>query len=626
MYPFVAVRVVFPDGSEFLDVPVANVDPMAGFAVLGPIDAAAPPLELVDGEDMAIGAELFLIVYPQEDEPYPQSVIGQGSLQSVWEPEHAGITHFQTDITVSEGLLFTISEGLIHQDTVSGGALVNRQGEMVGISTPVPSFERTDLTMAASASDLAPIIERLIHGETHPLLVHGDLPPSGQSTEYVFSTREDWDSHWEGWNSPSTSFSAHRRTFLVMEPVGTVVDVELFGDAYHLQYTLGPARIWSPGLDQEVISHSVHWPQHESGSVKLTSDVPHFLTIEFTPRFDDGGPVLGDVTLRSNVRLIPLRDPDMGREIAVGDTIVGNVAAVDNVTGGGSEPSGSGLVSLVEDWYKIRLTEGETVAISSESVASIRHDMTMVVDFPGSRENQVVRRQWEGGGARLANDFKIVYRAPHTGDYFIDVRAGAGYYLTVEEAPAGLEPVLVPPSPMVEGEISSPFGPMTVYRSVLGGFSIQVPAGWKYSEDQQRHDPFAEIQRAYGPNGEELIIGFDNEDIAGIKEGLAERGASVAELEATPEWDWLDTAGFLFLFWLGPYPHSTPDEPEEYLGVSQTAQGIPMARWLRYSGSVAAVYYLAEAEAWVGVAYSFPADDDEMRALADYSFCTFRVD
>ena len=111
-----------------------------------------------------------------------------------------------------------------------------------------------------------------------------------------------------------------------------------------------------------------------------------------------------------------------------------------------------------------------------------------------------------------------------------------------------------------------------------------------------------------------------------MKEEMAETGASVAELEATPEWDWLETASFLFLFWLGPYPDSTPNEPEESLGVSQTAQGIPMERWMISGESVAAVYYLAEAEAWVGVAYSFPAEDEELKALADYSFSTFRVD
>ena len=60
VWPYGAVRVVFPDGSEFEEVPVANSDPLSGLAVLGPIDAPAPPLALADGEAAAIGTDLFL--------------------------------------------------------------------------------------------------------------------------------------------------------------------------------------------------------------------------------------------------------------------------------------------------------------------------------------------------------------------------------------------------------------------------------------------------------------------------------------------------------------------------------------------------------------------------------------
>ena len=85
----------------------------------------------------------------------------------------------------------------------------------------------------------------------------------------------------------------------------------------------------------------------------------------------------------------------------------------------------------------------------------------------------------------------VVYRAPHAGEFFIDVSAPGGYYLSVEEASAGSEPLFIPPSPRVEGEVEGPFGPMTVYKSRLGGFSIQVPAGWEYGMDE-KYLPFAE--------------------------------------------------------------------------------------------------------------------------------------
>ena len=38
VWPFESVRVVFPDGSEFLEVPVKGLDVVADLAVIGPID------------------------------------------------------------------------------------------------------------------------------------------------------------------------------------------------------------------------------------------------------------------------------------------------------------------------------------------------------------------------------------------------------------------------------------------------------------------------------------------------------------------------------------------------------------------------------------------------------------
>ena len=78
VWPFNEVRVVFPDGAEFLDVPVHGSDLMADVAVLGPIDAPAAPLPLVNGEDQAIGADTYLIGYPAEVDEFPLPAITRG--------------------------------------------------------------------------------------------------------------------------------------------------------------------------------------------------------------------------------------------------------------------------------------------------------------------------------------------------------------------------------------------------------------------------------------------------------------------------------------------------------------------------------------------------------------------
>jgi len=36
VWPFEEVRVTFPDGSEFLDAPVMNTDPLGDLAIIGP--------------------------------------------------------------------------------------------------------------------------------------------------------------------------------------------------------------------------------------------------------------------------------------------------------------------------------------------------------------------------------------------------------------------------------------------------------------------------------------------------------------------------------------------------------------------------------------------------------------
>ena len=594
VWPYSTVRVVFADGSEYSDVPVVNYDPLAGWALLGPVDTSAPPLTLGNGESTALGSELFLIVYAEENESFPKPVIGRGSLQALWEPERAGITYFQIDISVADGLTDEVVVNSI--DTVSGGALVNGQGELIGISIPVQSFERRTSTMAASAADIAPVVTRLINRSPHPELDDRLLASTTGEFEFVFNTRDDWDIQWE-----EPTYYYHRR-FLVLEPIGTVVDIDLTGNASDLDFSLQPFL----GLEDRYqrYQRTVNEMQHRAGSVELKSEGPHLLTIRYSPSYSlEGTAEFEEVRLRSNYRLQPLHDPDDGKTISVGDTIVGSADfPMDN------------------DWFRIGLMEGEAVLISGESVASYSYGMSMGVDFPGSRETQKVLRRGEGGGILSANDFSIVYRAPHSGDFFIEVSANAGYYLMVEMAPAGAEPVFIPPIAKIEGDVSSPFGPMTVYKSELGGFSIQVPAGWYHSSDQGEHDPFAEIHRASSPDyAWELVIGFDNRMLAEVKESAGHLGVTTDDLRSA--------ANFFFLFWLGP---DLNDDEFESLGAGQTAQGIPMELSVISPGDVkiaVATYYLADSVAFVGVAYTFPAEKyDELKGLAEYSFSTFLLD
>ena len=85
------------------------------YALLG-----APPLTLSDGEDLAIGSELYLVGYPAEMELFPQPTITSGILSRLREWERAGITYFQTDAAIAGGQ--------------SGGVLVDARANVIGIS------------------------------------------------------------------------------------------------------------------------------------------------------------------------------------------------------------------------------------------------------------------------------------------------------------------------------------------------------------------------------------------------------------------------------------------------------------------------------------------------------------
>ena len=120
LWPFREARVVFPDGSEFNDVPVVAWDLLVDLAVLGPITADVAPLRLEDGEGLNIASDVYLLGYPGEREAFPTPTIVRGLISRVREWAAVGITYFQTDAAVAGGQ--------------SGGVMVSDRGAVIGIS------------------------------------------------------------------------------------------------------------------------------------------------------------------------------------------------------------------------------------------------------------------------------------------------------------------------------------------------------------------------------------------------------------------------------------------------------------------------------------------------------------
>ena len=113
---------MFPHGTELREVPLIGWDLIADVAVLGPVQLeempALPPFDTTDG--LPIGADLFVIGYPGEEESFPQPTISRGILSRYrrWPDQEA--TYLQTDASLDGGQ--------------SGGVLASAAGAVVGMT------------------------------------------------------------------------------------------------------------------------------------------------------------------------------------------------------------------------------------------------------------------------------------------------------------------------------------------------------------------------------------------------------------------------------------------------------------------------------------------------------------
>ena len=417
--PIGEVSIVFPNGNQ-MNVPVTAWDPMSDIALLGPVNVTVPPLELRDGEDLVVGSELFLLGYPGESDPSPQPAIVSGLLSQIREWEPLGITYFQTDAEVAGGQ--------------SGGVLVNARGEVIGISGL--RFTESNYALVASAASLKPIIQQLALGEGTSWVSNRELSLGERGLTFSGRLHNPWDT----------------RTYMLTAASGEVIDLEIESQSplcFKVTDATGDV-ILEGGNGSGGIAR---------GSGKSLAGEYHFLSID-TPGRSAGEPV--EFRLTSNLPVFPQNDPDDGRTIRRSGSASALIGSIDHFHD--------------TDWYPFHLKEGETVRILASS-ANV--DTVLLVDSPNFRVNQVTSDDDSGGGL-FDTDSELVFRAPKAGEYYIVVRdfdgqSLGGYFLLVEQAPIGSEPVAVPPDPQ---EVDTPHGRMLVYESLFSDLSIQVPADW----------------------------------------------------------------------------------------------------------------------------------------------------
>ena len=414
VWPFDAVRVVFPDGSEYPEALVANWDLMGDLAVLGPLTTTVGPVNLVDREELVIGSQLYLIGYPAEEEPFPQPTITQGILSRLRQWEPIDMTYFQTDAASAGGQ--------------SGGVLVAESGEVIGISGF--SFSEAGFGLVASAADVNPRVKALIDGENVAGLGDRSVPLIGGRLKHESTLLNLWDQHF----------------YVINQVIGTRIDlrVESEGDAL-----LAVADVFGDLLIFADDSHT----GVESASATTELSGPYFVGVV------QSNEESSDFSVTSSHALIPYDDPDDGITVSVGQTVAGNMDfPFDN------------------DYFLIDLEEGQIIEMV---VDSMNIDGVVAVDFLGAAEEQLVTDDDSGGGIFGINA-KLIYRAPHTGSFFIVVNDAdfaeiGGYFLRVTNAPPGAIPAVIARPPEA---FDSPFGPMLLYQSDDYPFAIQYPETW----------------------------------------------------------------------------------------------------------------------------------------------------
>lgn len=265
VWPYTAARVVTNDGQVFDETPMAASDFLIDLAILGPIDTDLPPAPLADGEQLPVGADVYLLGFPAEGEHIPQPAIARGLIARfrAWDP--LDITYFQTDAAVAGGQ--------------SGGMLVAADGSVIGISgmSLGDSF-----AVAASAADVAAVLTRLVDGDATLGPAMRPFPPRGRSRTQSFSPAHFWD----------------QRMYVILPPIAQ-------GDVDVSAESEGDALLFVTNIYNEYPLYLDDTPDgKEQGTFSVESRAPYFLVA--APAYDTPD----QIAVSSSQRITPFDDPD----------------------------------------------------------------------------------------------------------------------------------------------------------------------------------------------------------------------------------------------------------------------------------------------------------------------------
>jgi S1-C subfamily serine protease len=372
VWPFDAVRLVFPDGSEIEEAPVIARDEMADLALISLPDAARSPADIADGTMLAVGSDLYLVGYPGESEEFPQPAISRGILSRLRQWDAVGLPYLQTDADIAGGQ--------------SGGALVASDGSVVGFSSMI--FGDSAFGLAASAPE---VMERVDH-----MLAGADVDglPARPTAEPAMSSNQQsafLDNYWD------------EAVFVLSAPYGTRAELAASSDGDRGAATLAALDPFGEVLFEDKGENG----GEARGSFVVRRDGPHFIVVNLDGR--------GQVQLRSNLQVTPLEDVDDGAILTVGQTH-------------------TFLMDYPGDFdhFQLVLAPGQRVTVT---VDTANFSPELIVEAPGRGGTPEGTETWVGGPLGLTASATFTAREAGSYTVVVDDVEGigtGGYQLRVE--------------------------------------------------------------------------------------------------------------------------------------------------------------------------------------------------
>ncbi|MBV7329689.1 trypsin-like peptidase domain-containing protein [Chloroflexi bacterium TSY] len=304
VWPYETVRIVFPNDSEHLDIPVYAWDLMTDLALIGPLETDLATVPLVDGTDLDIGSDVYLIGYPAELEEFPQPAVTSGILSRKRSWDALDYSFFQVDATITGGQ--------------SGGILVTQTGDVVGIST----FYFSGFGLASSVADALPRLNAMLTQETDQSLGARRLLSDQGNRKQNLTLQNDWDTH----------------TYFLVQPKGTEIELTVEGSG-------GSQIVVGSVLGYYLEKAADRGEETLDVAFEVEDEVPYLIHVTQSSSTENS------FSLTSSHPLFAYDDPDDGRMVQVDETIIANMDTLEDV-----------------DYYQVELAAGDIVQIIADSL------------------------------------------------------------------------------------------------------------------------------------------------------------------------------------------------------------------------------------------------------------------